>query len=258
MDATDAPKAGRTAVIGTHVLNQIKLSVQGKNTVFGDGVLTRGVVTNLFGWDLLYSNNLPYHAKLDMTTIPTATDTITLAGVVFTAAASGAATNAGDFSIGAVAAEAIIYLVAAINFNAGKTAATATLAAANAGTIAAGAGTFIDLGAENRFMIRDKRRITATGESTYLVIDGYGDIVVSQTLTPAASVWSTQRQDSLFCVRGAIDQIVQIPPQVESVRDPDQFSDIVKGLLGYGKKTFADGAREMVRVKIDASTSDWV
>lgn len=257
LDAVDAPKAGRTAVIGGHSLGQVKLQQAGRNTTFSDGVNTRGVVTNLFGWDILYSNNLPYHAKLDMTTIPTATDTVTIAGVTFTACASGAASGAGGFSIGAVAAEAVIYLVAAINYNAGKTAATKTLTTANAGTVAPAAGTFVDLSAENRFLIRDKRRITATGTATYLEIEGFGDIVVSQGLTPAASVWSAQRQDSLFCVKNCIDLIVQIPPKIEVVRDPDQFSDIVKSLVGYGKKTYADGAREMVWVKVDAGQSDW-
>ena len=92
----------------------------------------------------------------------------------------------------------------------------------------------------------------------YLTISGYGDIVVSETLTNSANVWSAQRQDSLFCVAGeSIDLIVQIPPKIEVTRDPKQFADIVKSLFGMGVKTFADGAREMVRVKIDASTSDW-
>jgi hypothetical protein len=61
----------------------------------------------------------------------------------------------------------------------------------------------------------------------------------------------------LFCVRGCIDQIVQIPPSIEVNRDPDQFADIVKSLLGYGVKFFADGKREAVYVKINAGTSDW-
>lgn len=248
LDAVDAPKAGRTAVVGGHFLGTLKLQQAGRQTVFGDGVNTRGVVANLFGWDILYSNNLPYYAKLVTSTIPTAGDTVTIAGVTFTAAANGAATNAGDFSIGTTAAEATIYLVAAIN-------GSATIP--TIGTATNSAGTFIELSAENRFLLRDKRRITCTNATTYLVIEGYGDIVVSETLTAAVNVWSAQRQDSLFAVKGCIDQIVQIPPKIEVLRDPDQFSDIVKSLLGYGVKTFADGAREMVRVKIDASTSDW-
>ena len=240
LDAIDAPKAGRTAVVGGHFLGLLKLQQAGRNTIFGDGVNTRGVVTNLFGWDILYSNNLPFYATLALATIPTAGDTVTIAGVTFTAAANGAATNAGDFSIGGQASDAITYLAAAIN-----------------GSGTAAATTYIDLSAENRFLLRDKRRVTATVRSTNIDLSGFGDIVVSETLTPAGDVWSGHRQDSLFLVAGAIDQIVQIPPKVEVVRDQDQFADIVKSLVGYGVKTFADGAREMVRVKIAANTSDW-
>ena len=257
LNAVDAPLAGRTAVVGTHFVSTLKLDVSNKNTQFGDGVLTRGVIANLFGWDILESNNLPFYARLDMTTIPTATDTVTIAGVTFTAAANGTATNAGDFSIGVSASDAITYLVAAINYNPTGTAAVASTAAANAGTIAPVAASFIDLSAENRFLLSLKRRVTATYSSTYLVIAGYGDIVVSETLTPPASIWSNQRQDALFCVAGCVSIVVQIPPVVEVVRAQKQFADVVKSMVGFGKKTYADGAREMVRVKIDASTSDW-
>src|ERR1041385_1117890 len=54
LDAIDAPKAGRTAVVGTHFLNQLKIQQAARQTAFGDGVNTRRVVANLFGWDILY------------------------------------------------------------------------------------------------------------------------------------------------------------------------------------------------------------
>lgn len=243
LDAIDAPKAGRTAVVGGHFLGLLKLQQAGRNTVFGDGVNTRGVVTNLFGWDILYSNNLPYHASLLLATNPTANDTVTIAGVTFTFVSSIGST-AGNVLIGADANGSQTYLVAAIND-------TNTAATGLSGTH------YVDLSAENRFLLRDKRRLTALKRSTTIDIEGFGDIVVSETLTAAADIWSGHRQDSLFLVSGAIDQIVQIPPKVEVLRDPDQFGDIVRSLLGYGVKTFADGAREMVRVKIAANTSDW-
>ena len=63
---------------------------------------------------------------------------------------------------------------------------------------------------------------------------------------------SSARQDSLFLIKGATDLVVQIPPKVEVVRVEKQFADRVKSMVGYGKKTFADGARQMVRVKINA------
>ena len=243
LDAQDAPKAGRTAVIGGHFLGQLKLQQAARPTAFGDGVNSRGIVTNLFGWDMLYSNNLPYTAVLTIATNPTADDTITIAGVTFKFVATLAA--AGDLNIGSSAAASVANLVVALNDP-----ATSITEATDTG--------YTKLNAEDIFMLRDKRRVTAVATSaTVTTISGFGDIVVSETLTASADVWSGQRQDSLFLVRGAMDMIVQIPPKIEVVRDQDQFADIVKSLLGYGKKTYADGAREMVRVKIDASTSDW-
>ena len=84
LDAVDAPKAGRTAVVGGHFMGQLKLQQAGRQTVFGDGVNSRGVVANLFGWDILYSNNLPYSAVLTIATTPTDGDTVSIAGVTFT------------------------------------------------------------------------------------------------------------------------------------------------------------------------------
>lgn len=240
LDAIDAPKAGRTAVVGGHFLGQLKLQQAARQTAFGDGVNSRGVVVNLFGWDILYSNNLPYEAVMTSATTPTDGDTVTIAGVVFTFKTT-LGTTAGNVLIGGSADVARANLAALINDPATTTA------------------NGVALSAENVFLIRDKRRITATNNNgaDTLTITGYGDIVVSETYTAAGNVWSSKRQDSLFCVRNCIDMIVQIPPKVEVVRDPDQFADIVKSLLGFGKKTYADGAREMVRVKVDASTSDW-
>lgn len=244
LDAVDAPRAGRTAVIGGHFLGQLKLQQAGRQTVFGDGVNTRGVVTNLFGWDILYSNNLPYTATLTMATNPTDGDTVVIAGVTITFKTTLGST-AGNIHIASTAALSLTNLYNSINAP-----ATTVVSSTDAG--------FVALSGENAFLIRDKRRVTCTNPTaTTLVLSGYGDIVVSETLTASADTWSAQRQDSLFCVRGCVDIIVQIPPKVEVTRDQDQFADIVKSLLGYGKKTYADGAREMVRVKIDASTSDW-
>jgi hypothetical protein len=243
LDAADAPKAGRTAVVGGHFLGQLKLQQAARATTFGDGVNTRGVVANMFGWDILYSNNLPYSAVLTIATNPTAADTVTIAGVKFTFKAALAA--AGDLHICDSAAETVANMVVALN-------APAT------SITEAGSGGYTALSSDNVFILRDKRRISAVATSaTVTTISGYGDIVVSETLSAVADVWSAQKQTSLFCVKGCIDMIVQIPPKIEVTRDQNQFADIVKSLLGYGKKTYADGAREMVSVAIDASTSDW-
>ena len=244
LDAIDAPKAGRTAVVGSHFMRWLKLQQANRNTVFGDGVNTRGVVANLFGWDIIESNNLPYYAVMTIATQPTDGDTFTIAGVTFTFKATQGS-NPGAINICSDAAHTLDNVVASLNALA-TTVAEATDAGYNA------------ISDENVFLLRDKRRIRATElTATTLKIEGYGDIVVSETFTSANNFFSSQRQDALFCVRGCIDQVVQMPPKIEVGRAPKQFADIIKSLLGYGVKTFADGAREMVQVKIDASTSDW-
>ena len=244
LDAIDAPKAGRTAVIGGHFLGQLKLQQAGRQTVFGDGVNTRGVVTNLFGWDILYSNNLPFVVTLTIDTQPTDGDTFTVAGVTFTFKTTQGA-NAGAINICSTAALTLDNVVTSLN-----ALATTVAEATDAG--------YNKISDENIFLLRDKRRIVAAEvTATTLTISGYGDIVVSETFTAATNVFSAWRQDSLFCVKGCIDIIVQIPPEITTDPHPFQFATIVKSLLGFGKKTYADGAREMVRVKINAGTSDW-
>jgi hypothetical protein len=244
LDAIDAPKAGRTAVVGGHFMGQLKLQQAGRPTVFGDGVNTRGIVTNLFGWDILYSNNLPYTAVFTLTTNPTDGDTVTIAGVTFTFKTT-LGTTAGNVHICSDAAHTRATFAAALN-----AVDTSVASATDAG--------YVKVSDENIFLLRDKRRISAVDDtSTKITLSGYGDIVVAQSMTAAANVWSSQRQDSLFLVAGSIDIIVQIPPHIEVIRDPKQFADNVKSLLGFGKKTYADGARQMVRVKLNAGTSDW-
>jgi hypothetical protein len=246
LDGIDAPKAGRTAVIGGHFLGQLKLQQAARpGSVIADGVNTRGIVTNLFGWDILYSNNLPYSATLTIATNPTVNDTITIAGVVLTFNTTIGTTVPGTVKIADNAANTVANLVNALNApDTNITDATTT--------------GYLAVSAENAFLLADKRRIAAVGHTTYISLTGFGDIVVKSSLTAGSpDGWSAQRQDSLFCVSGCIDMIVQIPPKVEVQRAPKQFADIVKSMVGFGKKTYADGAREMVWVKINAGTSDW-
>lgn len=244
LDAIDAPKAGRTAVVGTHFVNWAKLDVANKNTQFGDGVLTRGIITNMFGWDILYSNNLPYSAVLTLTVQPTDGDTVTIAGVVFTFKTT-LGTTAGNVHLCSDVTHTRATFAAALN-----AVDTSVTSATDAG--------YVKVSDENIFLLRDKRRISAVDDtSTKITLSGYGDIVVASSFVSASNVWGSQTQNSLFLVAGSIDMIVQIPPVVEVVREPKQFADIVKSMVGFGKKTYADGARQMVNVKINAGTSDW-
>ncbi len=246
LDAIDAPKAGRTAVVGGHFMGQLKLQQAGRpGSPLADQANSRGYVGTLFGYNIIYSNNLPYTAVLTMTVQPTDGDTITIAGVTFTFK-STLGTTAGNVHICSDVAHTRANLATSLN-----AVDTSVASATDAG--------FVALSSDNTFLLRDKRSIAAVDDtSTKITLTGYGDIVVASSFTSGSNAWGSQRQDALFLVAGSVDMIVQLPPQVEVARAPKQFADIVKSLMGFGKKTYADGARQMVRAKINAGTADWV
>ena len=89
-----------------------------------------------------------------------------------------------------------------------------------------------------------------------MALAGFGDIVVKETLTATADIWSGQEQLSWFGVRGATDLVVQLPPAPEFTPVEKRFGVRAKALTGYGAKTFDDGAIALNKVVIDAS--QWV
>jgi hypothetical protein len=241
LDAVDAPMGNRIAIIGSHTREILQLQQAGRQTTLGDQVTENGRLGNVFGWEIVYNNNLPYTAVLSLATQPTNGDTLTIAGVTITLDATLAATAWADIRTNVDTTRGFIRDL--INYGNGT-----------GGTVSGTVGTdFTDVSAENRF-IWQKRGLLAVNDDSAdtLTITGFGDITVAETLTDATDTFTSARQDSLFLVKGAIDMIVQIPPKIEVVRVEKQFADRVKSLLGYGKKTFADGAREMVKVKINA------
>ncbi len=228
----------RFALIGPRMLETIQQYVGGRETGFGDTVSDNGKVANRFGFGLRLSNNLPFTATLTTSVIPVADDTVTINGVVFTACASGAAAGAGGFSIGADAAAATVNLVAAIN-----------------GTGTPGVSTYIDLSAENRQLIEESG-IVATNNTTNIGIVGYGDIVVSETITSATDVWSAQYQYSLMGVVGSIGLVTQVTPNVVFRDAQLRLGKYVHPWMLYGVHTFERMTGNLVAVKFDVSS--WV
>ena len=228
----------RFALIGPRMLETIQQYVGGRETGFGDTVSDNGKVANRFGFGLRLSNNLPFTATLTTSVIPVAGNTITINGVVLTAAASGAATAAGEFSIGANAAAATANIVGIIN-----------------DSLTPGATTYIALSAENRQLLEESG-IVATDNTTNVGIVAYGDIVVSETITSATDVWSDQFQYSLVGQVGSIDLVTQIAPTVVFKEVPDKLGKNVLPYTFYGKKTFERMKGNLVAIKFDVSS--WV
>ena len=225
----------RVALIGPRALETIQTYVGGRETGFGDTVSDNGVVANRFGFQLVLTNNLPYTATLTISAAVTDGDTVTINGVVFTCKTTltGSATL-GEVLIGANAAASNANLTKAID---------------DSGTVDTH---YSALSAENRQLI-EEAGLDATATSTTTAIAGYGDIVVSETLTDAANVWSAQKSFMLMMVRGSIDLVTQVAPNVEFRDAQLRLGRYVHPWTLYGHKLFTRNVDNLVAAQIDAS-----
>lgn len=234
LDGYDVPEVNRFAVIGGRLKETLRLYTAGRETSFGDKVGANGFIGNRFGFDIYYSNNLPFGATWTPDNNPSDGDTVTIAGVTFTFE-SGTITGSGEVNIGGTTAQTLDNLVAAIN-----------------GTGTAGTD-YSAISDRDRWKLT-KAGITASDGTSNITITGYGDIVVSASESDDA--WSAQTQYPLFGIKGAIDLVVQQKPNVEFRSPSDKLGRNVFVWTLYGKKTFTEMADALTYAKIDAS--DWV
>lgn len=228
----DDQNAMGVAVITPDVYQALLEAVDGKDTIFGDVVAQSGHAGKFGGFQIFVSNAVGWSASLVLSTIPTATDTITINGVVLTAVANGGATLAGDFSISTTNDLAAANLVQLIN-----------------GTGTPGASNYIELSAANRLLLQNiTATYTASTDILTLKATGKGTVAVSETLTPAADIWTTtlQVQHCLFGVANAIDVVVQKTPSMETIPVTGKVGKDVVTWAAAGYKTFNDGKAMMI------------
>lgn len=210
----------------------------GREDALGASTGINGHIGKYGGFELLSSNATYWTGVLYMATQPTDGDTVTINGVTFTFKTTLGVT-AGNVLIGASADAARANLAALINAPATTTAQGVALSAANQNKLK-------DVVATN-----DNAADTLT-----LAAEGYGYFATSETLTAAADVWSAGKeiQHLMFGQGRPVDLVIQRSPKV-IMKDRDGYigQDIVNYLV-YGLKTFADGVRRMVDVKIDTSS----
>ena len=240
LGSVDAPFENRIAIFGPHVIATIRKAKSQRETGMGDMVLSNGVIGNWNGYKIIQNNNLPYTASLKVATKPTAGDTVTIAGVTFefvAALANVASTSYIAVVIGADEAAARLALKNAII---GDATSKGTTWAEATGVV----------GTNHRFVLSEKRGISITNAED-MVLTGFGDIVVSETLTAEADIWSGQEQTAVMGNAGMIDLVLQIQ-EIETTKKEKGFADLVKSLIGVGTYMFADGARVAVRVRVNA------
>lgn len=219
-----------------YVKEQLSYSLAGRESVDGAIVGKNGYSSSYFGFDNFVTTNGYWTATLTIATQPTDADTVTINGVVFTFKTTLGVT-AGNVLIGASAATANTNLAALVNTPGTTTAQGVALSAANQ-------------------LLMKRIVATAGATTTTFAAKGYGYVVVSETLTAAADVWSLQISHQMFGQKGAVDMVLQAKPQVKVDSIPLQIGSYVKPWVLYGKKTFVEGAAALVDVKV--SSSSWV
>ena len=231
LDSLNIPADKRFAAVSPQYLEILRDYVSDRETSWGDEVGHNGRIGSFAGFTVYLSNNVTSTARLQMATQVTEGDTVTIDGVVFTFNATPS--GAGSVDIGSTADVSVDNLVAAIN------------AAGTAGT------TYIELSDANRDKTRDW---TATDGTTYLDLEvrGLSNLVVSQTLTAPADIWTDalQIQHELFGREGATDLVIQKMPNVEIKDDPDRIGKNVVPWTLYGVKTFDFGDAMLVDVNV--------
>ena len=228
----------RFALIGPRMLETLQQYVGGRETGFGDTVSDNGRVANRFGFGLRLSNNLYFTATLTTSGTWLNGETVTINGVTFTA--KDTAATAGDVDLGANPAAFTALLVKAINDDS---------------TAHDTAATWYQLSDENRQLL-DAAGIVAVDGTTSITISGYGDIVVSETSADAANVWSVQYQYALMGQVGSIDLVTQVTPNVVFRDAQLRLGKYVHPWMLYGTKVFERMKKNLVAVRIDASS--WV
>lgn len=230
----EVPEGMPIAVISPEILSYIELYLGGKDTLLGDQVSRNGYSGYFMGFELFVSNALPWTGTLLVGTQPTDGDTVTINGVTFTFKTTLGST-AGNVLIGATNDTAITNLVALINTPGTTTSEGVALSAANQ---------------------RLLKNVTATADTTNnlmtIVSSGWGTVVVSETLTAAADIWTLAKQQlhTIFALSKSVSLVVQKTPSLEENPVSGKIGRDYIAWTVYGIKVFVDQAPQIVELAV--------
>ena len=195
-----------------------------------DSALRNGYIGDTrFGFRIYESNDLPCSVTLTVDTQPTATDTFTVYGKVWTCVADGTAASAGEINIGADLADFKTIFVDAMNGD-------------NAGT------DYVDLSTDDRRELINAGLAAAAFSGDDCALTGYGRIGGSETFTTATNVFGDETCEMLFGHIGAVDFVAQQAPKVLETQEPKNLSRNILTTALYQAKVFNRNASRLVKM----------
>lgn len=214
----------------------------GKESVLGDRTGENGYAGQYFGFDLYVHNGGYWTGTVKLATNPTAGDTLTIKSADQTITihfVSSIGSTAGNVLIGASADATRTNLAGLLNAP-GTTNSTGVALSTDQQAALFGS-TWTNDGANN---------VTVTWR-------GVGAPVTSSSLTASGDGWTSGKNIShcLFNRKGAVDFVIQKYPNVEIDKAESRIAEFkVKPYTLFGVKTFSDGAKKMIDVKIDTTS----
>lgn len=224
-------------VIDSFGLADVSQYLLGKQFDLVEYVFKNGYTGDVSNAQVFVSENLTGQAVLYTPQTPTDGDTVVIGGVVFTFNTT-LTTTPGSVLISGSADASRVNLTALVN-----TPGTTTTF-----------GTALSSG--DQITLADVLRLTAVNDSTAdtMTITGIGSgrLILAGTLTNTNNTWTRNWINAYFGKFGAIDLVVQDMKPVDMRITADRRGTNVFSSYLAGIKTFADGAKKFLDVKISA------
>jgi len=219
-------------VVDSYAASDISQFIISKNIDLAGAVFKNGYAGDVSTAQMYISENLPSTSVLSIATTPTDGDTVTIGGVVFTFKTTLGST-AGNVAIAGSADAARLNLSELINAP---------------GTTDAGQ---VALSAANQIIMAQYVAVDVAAADTMTVNGtGTGRTLVSETLTDATDTWTRNFINAYYGKKGAIDLVVQDQKEVDIRQTSDRRGNNIFSSYLAGIKTFADGAKKFLNVKI--------
>lgn len=243
LDRRNAPTEGRFACLSPQFCRVLKSALIARESPWGDKVGERGYLGMYDGMAIYKTNGSYWTGVLYLATQPTDADTVTI-NVPDSQGTRTTITFTFKTTLGSTAGNVLI-------------GGSADVARANLATLIGTPGTTtangVALSSANQNLLKG---FTATNDNTAdtctVTAAGKGFVVVGETLTAAADIWTaaTQIQHNMFGVKGCVDLVIQVLPNMKVKGRDGYIGDDIVSWNVYGLKTFVEGARNMVAVKV--------
>lgn len=224
-------------VVDSYALSDMEQFLLAKQFNIVESVWKNGYAGSISQAEVYVSENLTGEVTLGLATNPSNKDTLTINGVTITFVSS-IGTTAGNVLIGADVDTTRKSLAGLIN-NPGTTSTTQ-----------------VALSTANQNLFTDEYRFIATNDDTANTLNivgiGSGRITVAKALTATGDGWTTPYVHAYYGKKGGIDVVVQDMKEVDMRPTADRRGTNVFTSYLAGIKTFADGAKKFLDLKIAA------